>query len=243
MLVSDLNNVELGEDIPTLSNPSYNKRLFSDALQNGTMEGFFKLICQFQTQSEPGYCGLASLAMVLNALEVDPQRKWKGVSHSLRLLLCNPGICSMHHMTVSGLAANTSRQEAAFLSGGLISRKEICSRATTCLKANGEEPPTGISGKVVSVGNEHEADMLVPTSTSASTSGNCCSSKLENCIMMHPTFDDVFTILLLTLPASTWSGIKDEFLLAEIHCLVSTENLPDALQQEVGFPLLASFNL
>ncbi|XP_028551750.1 glutathione gamma-glutamylcysteinyltransferase 1-like [Dendrobium catenatum] len=54
------------------------KQLFSEALQNGTMEGFFKLISYFQTQSEPSYCGLASLSMVLNALAIDPGRKWKG---------------------------------------------------------------------------------------------------------------------------------------------------------------------
>ncbi|XP_028122281.1 glutathione gamma-glutamylcysteinyltransferase 1-like isoform X2 [Camellia sinensis] len=42
------------------------------------MEGFFKLISYFQTQSEPAYCGLASLSMVMNALAIDPGRKWKG---------------------------------------------------------------------------------------------------------------------------------------------------------------------
>ncbi|PIA45454.1 hypothetical protein AQUCO_01700763v1 [Aquilegia coerulea] len=54
------------------------KKLFNEALQNGNMEGFFKLISNFQTQSEPAYCGLASLSMVLNALAIDPGRKWKG---------------------------------------------------------------------------------------------------------------------------------------------------------------------
>lgn len=54
------------------------KKLFSEALQSGTMEGFFKLISSFQTQSEPAYCGLASISMVLNALAIDPGRKWKG---------------------------------------------------------------------------------------------------------------------------------------------------------------------
>ncbi|KAJ0559883.1 putative glutathione gamma-glutamylcysteinyltransferase [Helianthus annuus] len=49
-----------------------------EATQGGTMEGFFKLISYFQTQSEPAYCGLATLAMVLNALSIDPGRKWKG---------------------------------------------------------------------------------------------------------------------------------------------------------------------
>ncbi|KAL1552949.1 Glutathione gamma-glutamylcysteinyltransferase 1 [Salvia divinorum] len=42
------------------------------------MEGFFNLISHFQTQSEPAYCGLATLAMVLNALGIDPCRTWKG---------------------------------------------------------------------------------------------------------------------------------------------------------------------
>lgn len=46
------------------------------------MAGFFKLISHFQTQSEPAYCGLATLAMVLNALAIDPCRKWKGIKYS-----------------------------------------------------------------------------------------------------------------------------------------------------------------
>ncbi|CAF1918946.1 unnamed protein product, partial [Brassica napus] len=54
------------------------KKIFSEALQKGTMEGFFRLISYFQTQSEPAYCGLASLSVVLNALSIDPGRKWKG---------------------------------------------------------------------------------------------------------------------------------------------------------------------
>ncbi|OVA13849.1 Phytochelatin synthase [Macleaya cordata] len=54
------------------------KQLFAEAYQSGNMEGFFKLISYFQTQSEPAYCGLASLSMVLNALAIDPGRKWKG---------------------------------------------------------------------------------------------------------------------------------------------------------------------
>ncbi|CAI0385807.1 unnamed protein product [Linum tenue] len=57
---------------------SEGKQIFLEAVQNGTMEGFYKLISYFQTQSEPAYCGLASLSMVLNALAIDPGRKWKG---------------------------------------------------------------------------------------------------------------------------------------------------------------------
>lgn len=42
------------------------------------MNSFFKLIEQFRTQDEPAFCGLASVAMVLNALSIDPRRAWKG---------------------------------------------------------------------------------------------------------------------------------------------------------------------
>lgn len=62
------------------------QQLFIEAIQNGTMEGFYRLISYFQTQSEPAYCGLASLSMVLNALAIDPGRKWKGnISNCLLL--------------------------------------------------------------------------------------------------------------------------------------------------------------
>ncbi|XP_054802393.1 glutathione gamma-glutamylcysteinyltransferase 3-like [Prosopis cineraria] len=54
------------------------KKIFAEAFGQGTMEGFFKLISYHQTQSEPAYCGLATLAVVLNALAIDPGRKWKG---------------------------------------------------------------------------------------------------------------------------------------------------------------------
>lgn len=62
--------------------------IFNEALQKGTMEGFFRLISYFQTQSEPAYCGLASLSVVLNALSIDPGRKWKGNFILLEKLKC-----------------------------------------------------------------------------------------------------------------------------------------------------------
>ncbi|TXG63859.1 hypothetical protein EZV62_010853 [Acer yangbiense] len=57
---------------------SRGKQLFSEALEAGTMEGFFRLISYYQTQSEPGFCGHGTLNVLLNALEVDPERKQKG---------------------------------------------------------------------------------------------------------------------------------------------------------------------
>lgn len=58
------------------------RALFQRALASGTAEGFFPLVEQFSTQDEPAYCGLASLAMVLNALNVDPRRPWKVIMDS-----------------------------------------------------------------------------------------------------------------------------------------------------------------
>lgn len=48
------------------------KQLFAEALATGTLEGFFKLVEHFRTQDEPAFCGLASLAMALNALAGPP---------------------------------------------------------------------------------------------------------------------------------------------------------------------------
>jgi glutathione gamma-glutamylcysteinyltransferase len=54
------------------------REIFREALAQGTMEGFFALAEQFHTQTEPAFCGLGTLVMVLNALEIDPGRAWKG---------------------------------------------------------------------------------------------------------------------------------------------------------------------
>ncbi len=45
----------------------------------GGMAGYFPLAEQFHTQTEPAFCGLGTLVIILNALAIDPQRIWKGV--------------------------------------------------------------------------------------------------------------------------------------------------------------------
>ncbi len=52
--------------------------IFREALQDGTLEGWFALAEQFHTQADPAFCGLGSLVVALNALGIDPQRLWKG---------------------------------------------------------------------------------------------------------------------------------------------------------------------
>ena len=41
-----------------------------EALADGTATSFFSLIEVFNTQDEPAYCGVASIAMVLNSLAI-----------------------------------------------------------------------------------------------------------------------------------------------------------------------------
>lgn len=48
------------------------QEIFKEALASGHMQCYFKLAAQFRTQDEPAYCGLSTLVMVLNSLEVDP---------------------------------------------------------------------------------------------------------------------------------------------------------------------------
>jgi glutathione gamma-glutamylcysteinyltransferase len=54
------------------------RTLFSEALRDGTLQGYFRLAQQFHTQADPAFCGLGSLVCALNALQIDPRRRWKG---------------------------------------------------------------------------------------------------------------------------------------------------------------------
>lgn len=53
------------------------KARFARAMKRGHAEVFFDLIANYQTQSEPSYCGLTTLSMILNTLSIDPRRIWK----------------------------------------------------------------------------------------------------------------------------------------------------------------------
>ena len=47
------------------------------ALSTGTAVTYLALSSCFSRQLEPAYCGLTTLSIVLNALQIDPQRIWK----------------------------------------------------------------------------------------------------------------------------------------------------------------------
>ncbi|KAF8394250.1 hypothetical protein HHK36_020457 [Tetracentron sinense] len=132
------------------------------------------------------------------------------------------------------IAASVCCQGAKLLTGKLGSLDGFCCSKTCvkCMTTNGDMPVTVVSGTVVTGNNiEQGVDMLVPLSPTKSRS--CLGSGPSNCIRMHPAENDILTALLLALPPQTWSGIKEEKVLQEICCLVSTENLPSLLQEEV----------
>ncbi|KAJ1416615.1 Phytochelatin synthase, N-terminal catalytic domain [Sesbania bispinosa] len=345
---------------------SQGKQLFLESIQNGTMEGFYRLVSYFQTQSEPAFCGLASLSMVLNALAIDPGRKWKGpwrwfdesmldcceplekikargisfgklvclahcagakveafhASHSSiddfrkYVMKCSTSddchVISSYHRgalkqvhaynkaaqgtwhalyseirriedagsslsveekarlavkeevlkqvqetrlfnhvasflsnscsrqiatsgdgdTLPVIAASVCCQGAEILGGKLSSPAGYCCQetCTKCWKAEDDKPITMVCGTVVNGNTEQRVDVLIPSSSGKL----CCScSSTSEYIRMHPASTDVLTVLLLSLPSTTWAGITDEQLLREIHGLVSTENLPTLLQEEV----------
>ncbi|KAJ3412999.1 hypothetical protein HDV05_008650 [Chytridiales sp. JEL 0842] len=62
----------------TSFNSTTGRKLFKESLADGSAEAFLQLSGNLAHQSEPAYCALGSLAIVLNALEVDPKRPWKG---------------------------------------------------------------------------------------------------------------------------------------------------------------------
>ncbi|CAL4958891.1 unnamed protein product [Urochloa decumbens] len=134
--------------------------------------------------------------------------------------------------SLTRIAAAVCCQGAAMLSGNLVSRHGFCCKETclNCIQANGDGLKTVISASVVSEGNEQGVDMLLPMS---SPSASSCNSNLKNNVIKYPSSADVLTVLLLALHPSTWLGIKDEKLKAELQTLVSTDNLPDDLKREI----------
>ena len=53
------------------------KRMLTDCIKSGSAENYLSLSEQFLTQSSPPSCGMATCAMVLNSLGVDPGRVWQ----------------------------------------------------------------------------------------------------------------------------------------------------------------------
>ena len=68
----------LPSSLTQLSSPK-GKRLFRESLLSDHAEAYLILAEQFVTQSEPAYCALATLVMILNAFGIDPNVRWKDI--------------------------------------------------------------------------------------------------------------------------------------------------------------------
>ena len=115
------------------------KRLFKESLNKGTAEIYFSLSGNFTMQSEPAFCGLGSLVMVLNALSVDPGKRWKGVWrwYSDEMLDCTPPLEQVKHNGLTfhelvclarcnGLSVVPKRADKVSLNEFLSDVKRIC---------------------------------------------------------------------------------------------------------------------
>lgn len=138
-----------------------------------------------------------------------------------------------HQDNLQDVAASVCCQGAELLVGKSNPLNGFCCRETCvkCIKDDGEKPITVVSGTVVNGDTEQGVDVLVPLSQAEPS---CCPCGPSKCMGMHyPDGNDVLTVLLLALPSETWSGLRNEKLFHEISSLVSTENLPTLLQEEV----------
>lgn len=67
----------LPDDLVAFASPQ-GRLLLRQALMAGDAEAFYPLVAHLHTQAEPAWCGIGTLVTVLNALEIDPGRVWKG---------------------------------------------------------------------------------------------------------------------------------------------------------------------
>ena len=75
------------------------------ALQTGYAVPYLSLSSCFNTQAEPAYCGLSTLAIILNSLQIDPQRIWKTIWRwfTEELFICCLSRPSIDDVKVSGI--------------------------------------------------------------------------------------------------------------------------------------------
>jgi len=199
---------------------------------------FIKWVVEVRRKEDEGSClskEKERLSVKENVLQQVRDTKLFMIVHDLQcahIQCCNGSSSSEDSSedSVTRIVASVCSQGAAMLSGKLASSDGFCCRETHFkgkgVQANGGGPNTVISGSVVSEGNEQGVDMP-PLSMSP------CNSNMGNEIIKYPSSTDVLTVLLLALHPSTWFSIMDEKLKGEFQTLVSTDNLPDVLKQEI----------
>jgi len=198
---------------------------------------FVKVIFPFHfSLLDQSFCSLSNTPcdhLQENVLQQVRDTKLFMIVHDLQCarIQCCTGSSSSED-SITRIATSVCSQGAAMLSGNLASSNGFCCWETRFkgVQANGGGTNTVISGSVVSEGNEQGVDMLLPMPP---LSMSPCNSNMVDEIIKYPSSTDVLTVLLLALHPSTWFSIMDEKLKDESQTLVSTDNLPDILKQEV----------
>ena len=67
----------LPQDLIALSSKE-GRTMLLESLQAGTAESYWSLMEHFTNQSDPAYCGVTTLLIVLNSMSVDPNILWRG---------------------------------------------------------------------------------------------------------------------------------------------------------------------
>ena len=62
----------------TALSSSQGRKYLLESMSQATAESYWALTEQFVNQSDPAFCGVTTLLMVLNAMNIDPNVRWKG---------------------------------------------------------------------------------------------------------------------------------------------------------------------
>lgn len=143
-----------------------------------------------------------------------------------------------HENSLTDVAAAVCCEGAEILTGQPGSPGGFCCEKTCVkhLRGDNGKPVTLVSGTVKDGSSKQGMQILLPYTQQQF---NFCFDP-KDCSGMHPAGNDVLTVLLLALPMQTWSGIKNKPLLLELASLVSADNLPTLLKEEVSNLWLAA---
>ena len=75
--VYSVNKRVLPDRLTAMSSPN-GRKLLIEALSGNAAESYWPLMEHFINQSDPAFCGVTTLIMVLNAMCVDPDVRWRG---------------------------------------------------------------------------------------------------------------------------------------------------------------------
>ncbi|XP_031483963.1 glutathione gamma-glutamylcysteinyltransferase 1-like isoform X2 [Nymphaea colorata] len=142
---------------------------------------------------------------------------------------CTKTVSGLHSTQDLAASAASVCCQGTEISTGLRSETGLFCKefSVETVARNGEGPSIVVSSKIAAGNSVQGLDLLVP---SAEAKNHSCRGY---CAETSPANGDVLTILLLALPPQTWNGLKDTEVSKRIRTMVSTENLPLILQEEV----------